>query len=300
MTASEFPALRTGPVEDGFERTVTTLAVADLPEDGAAGRGRVVERQLQGRSRGQPGRPGRADLPAGARNRSGRSAGRGHGAACRRGTAVLAHGYEIGVSRHGGFAGLARVPGDWLVEMPVGLGTREAMVIGTAGFTAAQSVVTLEDHGLTPEAGPVLVTGASGGVGSMAVSILAGRGYEVVASTGKESSHEFLRSLGASEILDRSTLRGARARPWTPPNGPAAVDCVGGVHSRERHQQDLLRRSCGGERSDRGGAGSDDRDAVHPPRCLAARHRLGSDPDGASQGGLEDVSAGTSSRPVSI
>ena len=187
----------------------------------------MVERQLQGRSGRQPRREGGEDLTARARDRPRRTAGRGR----RRsdaGTSVVAHGYEIGVSRHGGFAGMARVPAEWLVALPEGLSTREAMVIGTAGFTAAQSVIALEEHGLTPSAGPVLVTGASGGVGSTAVSLLAGRGYEVAASTGKEASHDYLRSLGASEIIDRSTLAEA-GRPLESTKWAAAVDCVGGT-----------------------------------------------------------------------
>ncbi len=102
------------------------------------------------------------------------------------GSRVIAHGYDLGVSRHGGFAELARVPADWLVACPPGLDLREAMTIGTAGFTAALSVLSLEERGLAPDDGPVLVTGATGGVGSIAVGILAARGYQVVASTGKD------------------------------------------------------------------------------------------------------------------
>jgi putative YhdH/YhfP family quinone oxidoreductase len=145
------------------------------------------------------------------------------------GTAVLAHGYDIGVSRHGGFATMARVPAEWLVPLPVGLTTREAMVIGTAGFTAALSVIALQEHGVMPESGPVLVTGATGGVGSTAVNLLAGLGYEVVASTGKPQSHDFLRSLGAAGIIDRTTLDNSVGRPLESTLWAAAVDCVGGV-----------------------------------------------------------------------
>jgi acrylyl-CoA reductase (NADPH) len=146
------------------------------------------------------------------------------------GTAVLAHGYELGVARHGGFARKARVPVDWLVPIPAGLDSRTAMVIGTAGFTAALSVAALEDNGLTPGSGPVLVTGATGGVGSVAVNVLAGRGYEVVASTGKSAgSAEYLRSLGASQIVERSTFESAEGRPLQPTTYAGAVDCVGGT-----------------------------------------------------------------------
>ena len=143
------------------------------------------------------------------------------------GTEVLAHGYEIGVSRHGGFAEKARVPSDWLVALPPGLSLRDAMVIGTAGFTAALSVVALEDHGLRPGDGPVLVTGATGGVGSVAVSILAQRGYEVVASTGKADAGDYLRGLGAKDIVEREALS-TPGRPLDAMTWVAAVDCVGG------------------------------------------------------------------------
>jgi acrylyl-CoA reductase (NADPH) len=101
------------------------------------------------------------------------------------GSAVLAHGYDLGVSRHGGFAEYARVPAGWAVPLPPALTPRLAMALGTAGFTAAHSVLQLEERGLRPGTGPVLVTGASGGLGSVAVGILAARGYEVVAATGK-------------------------------------------------------------------------------------------------------------------
>ena len=145
------------------------------------------------------------------------------------GTEVIAHGYAIGVARHGGFAQYARVPAEWLVELPTGLTTREAMVLGTAGFTAALSVIALEDHGVTPDDGPVLVTGATGGVGSTAVDILANLGYEVVASTGKPDAADFLMSLGASGIVDRAELAEESTRPLESTVWAGAVDCVGGV-----------------------------------------------------------------------
>ncbi len=145
------------------------------------------------------------------------------------GTEVIAHGYDIGVARHGGFAEFARVDAGWLVPLPAGLTTRQAMVIGTAGFTAAMSVVALADHGVTPDSGPVLVTGATGGVGSTAVGMLAGLGYEVVASTGKAAGADFLRSIGASSIIDRAELAEAGRRPLESTTWAGAVDCVGGV-----------------------------------------------------------------------
>jgi putative YhdH/YhfP family quinone oxidoreductase len=144
------------------------------------------------------------------------------------GQKVIAHGYDIGVARHGGYAQFARVPAEWIMALPDGLSTREAMVVGTGGFTSALSVVALEDWGLTPSAGPVLVTGATGGVGSMAVSMLAGRGYEVVASSGKASADEFLLGLGASRVIDRAELSADDPRPLQTTTYAAAVDCVGG------------------------------------------------------------------------
>jgi acrylyl-CoA reductase (NADPH) len=144
------------------------------------------------------------------------------------GQKVIAHGYDIGVARHGGYAQFVRVPAEWIMKLPDGLTTREAMVVGTGGFTSALSIVALEKLGLTPSAGPVLVTGATGGVGSMAVSMLAGRGYEVVASSGKASANEFLLGLGASRVIDRAELSADDPRPLQTTTYAAAVDCVGG------------------------------------------------------------------------
>ncbi|MDJ0768221.1 MAG: oxidoreductase [Ilumatobacter sp.] len=145
------------------------------------------------------------------------------------GTEVIAHGYSIGVGRHGGYAEYARVPSDWLVALPEGLTTREAMVLGTGGFTAARSVMALQEHGVIPESGPVLVTGATGGVGSTAVDMLSNLGYEVVASTGKPEAAQFLTDLGASSIVDRSELSEESRRPLESTVWAGAVDCVGGV-----------------------------------------------------------------------
>ncbi len=144
------------------------------------------------------------------------------------GTAVLAHGYDLGVSRHGGYSEYERVPAGWVVPLAPGLSAREAMAIGTAGFTAAMSVVALEERGLQPDAGPVLVTGASGGVGGTALAILADRGYEVWAVTGKPQEAERLRTLGASGILSRDEVTG-EGRPLETERWAGAVDAVGGA-----------------------------------------------------------------------
>jgi acrylyl-CoA reductase (NADPH) len=142
------------------------------------------------------------------------------------GMGVLANGYEIGTARHGGYADLARIPSGWVVPLPDGLDARDAMAIGTAGFTAAMSVAALEDHGLRAAGGPVLVTGASGGVGSTAIAILAARGHEVWAATGKADEHDRLRDLGASGFLTRDEVT-APGRPLDSARWAGAVDTVG-------------------------------------------------------------------------
>lgn len=144
------------------------------------------------------------------------------------GSAVLAHGYELGVSRHGGFTEWQRVPAGWTVPLAPGLSARDAMAIGTAGLTAAMSVVALEERGLSPSDGPVLVTGASGGVGGTALAILAERGYEVWAATGKADEADRLRALGAAGILTRGEVT-AEGKPLEPERWAGAVDSVGGA-----------------------------------------------------------------------
>ena len=145
------------------------------------------------------------------------------------GTAVLAHGYDLGVSRHGGFAEYQRVPAGWVVPLGPALTPRLAMALGTAGFTAALSVVRLEERGLRPGTGPVLVTGASGGLGTAAVGILAARGYEVVAATGKPDEADRLRGLGAAAVIDRAEVTAESTRPLEAERWAGAVDCVGGA-----------------------------------------------------------------------
>ena len=143
------------------------------------------------------------------------------------GQPVLVTGYDLGVAHDGGYAGRARVPAEWVVPIPDGLSAFDAMAIGTAGFTAALSIVELERNGLTPAQGPVIVTGATGGVGSLAVQMLSARGYRVTALTGKDGEHDFLRSLGATEVLARHTLQ-MGTRPVEKALWAGAVDVVGG------------------------------------------------------------------------
>lgn len=144
------------------------------------------------------------------------------------GDQVIATSFDIGVAHHGGYAEIARVPGDWVVPLPAGLSLYEAMALGTAGFTAALGVVRMEENGLRPEKGPVIVTGATGGVGSLAIDMLARIGYHVVALTGKESEADYLRSLGAAEVLLRQSLDLSRIRPLDRARWAGAVDNLGG------------------------------------------------------------------------
>ncbi|GAA1070659.1 acrylyl-CoA reductase family protein [Tsukamurella spumae] len=145
------------------------------------------------------------------------------------GDRVVAHGYEIGTARDGGYAEQAVVPAEWAVKLDA-LSTREAAAVGTAGFTAALSVAAIVDAGITPGDGPVVVTGATGGVGSTSIDLLAGLGYEVVASSGKPAAADRLRELGAAEIIGRLPLDpDAKPRPLGKSRWAAAVDCVGGA-----------------------------------------------------------------------
>ncbi|MCL6520988.1 MAG: acryloyl-CoA reductase [Firmicutes bacterium] len=146
----------------------------------------------------------------------------------RPGEEVLATGYELGVAHFGGLAEYARLPGDWLLPIPEGWGPREAMTLGTAGLTAGLAVERLEQLGLGPGDGPVLVTGASGGVGSLAVALLAARGYRVAASTGKAEADAYLRQLGAEEVLERAATSASSSKALESQRWAAAVDPVGG------------------------------------------------------------------------
>ena len=143
------------------------------------------------------------------------------------GDRVVAHGYDIGTGRHGGYADTARYPADYMVKLG-GLTTAEAAAVGTAGFTAAMSVNAIRAHGVRPPDGPVLVTGATGGVGSIGVDLLAGLGYEVVASTGKAEAHDYLMGLGANQVIGRLPEEGEKVRPLGKSKWAAVLDSVGG------------------------------------------------------------------------
>ncbi|HEY6614116.1 MAG TPA: YhdH/YhfP family quinone oxidoreductase [Vicinamibacterales bacterium] len=145
----------------------------------------------------------------------------------REGDEVLVTGYDLGVANDGGYAGYVQVPAGWVVPMPRGLTAFEAMALGTAGFTAGLAIVRLQQNGLRPENGTVVVTGSTGGVGSIAVAGLARLGYDVTAITGKEEAHEYLRQLGAREVVSRGTLE-MGTRPLEKARWAGAVDAVGG------------------------------------------------------------------------
>jgi acrylyl-CoA reductase (NADPH) len=142
------------------------------------------------------------------------------------GDQVILNGWGCGETHLGGYAEKARLKGGWLVRLPDGMSTREAMAIGTAGYTAMLSVIALERHDLTPTSGPVIVTGAAGGVGSVAVAILSKRGFQVTASTGRPEQADYLKKLGASEIIDRKELAGP-AKPLAKERWAGAIDSVG-------------------------------------------------------------------------
>jgi acrylyl-CoA reductase (NADPH) len=144
------------------------------------------------------------------------------------GDEVLVTGYELGVGHFGGFSQYARIPSGWAVKLPQGLSLKEAMILGTAGFTAALSVHALQENGIHPGKGPILVTGATGGVGSISVSILAKLGYEVVASSGKSDMKDHLIRLGAKRVVSREELIPEKQRSLDKQLWAGAIDCVGG------------------------------------------------------------------------
>jgi putative YhdH/YhfP family quinone oxidoreductase len=145
-----------------------------------------------------------------------------------KGDAVIATSYDIGVAHDGGYAEYARIPADWVVPMPRGMSLFEAMALGTAGFTAGLAVARMQHEGLVPGNGPVAVTGATGGVGSIAVDILAGLGHDVTAITGKDAESDYLKGLGAKEVMLRSAIDLAKVKPLDKATWAGAVDNLGG------------------------------------------------------------------------
>lgn len=144
------------------------------------------------------------------------------------GDEVIVTGYDLGMNTPGGFAEYISVPADWVLPLPKGLSLEEAMILGTAGFTAAYALLKLIENGQKPENGPVLVTGASGGVGSLAVALLAKAGFEIIASTGKPEAADYLKKLGATQIIGREEVNDTSGKPLIRPKWAGAIDTVGG------------------------------------------------------------------------
>ena len=186
------------------------------------------------------------------------------------GDKVILNGWGVGEVHYGAYAGRARVKGDWLVPLPESMSAADAMAIGTAGYTAMLSVMALERHGISPDRGPVVVTGAAGGVGSVAVAILGKLGYQVIASTGRVSEENYLKDLGAAEIIERSELAGP-AKPLGRERWAGGID-VAGSHTLANV---LSMTSYGGH----GPAGL--RRAVHPAGSLSPRDRFSHGAEGA-------------------
>ena len=215
------------------------------------------------------------------------------------GDEVILTGHGLSETHYGGYAERARVNGDWLVKLPAGLTRAQAMAIGTAGFTAMLALMAIERHDLTPSSGPALVTGAAGGVGSMAITLFAGKGWRVIASTGRRSEAAYLKALGADEIIDRATLS-APGKPLGKERWAAAVDSVGSTTLANA----LAQTRYGGAVASCGLAGAwTCPRRSRPSSCAAsrssgstasiARRRAGSKPGGASR----SISTATSSRP---
>jgi acrylyl-CoA reductase (NADPH) len=195
------------------------------------------------------------------------------------GDKVVLNGWGVGETHWGGLAQRARFKGDWLVALPAGMTTRQAMAIGTAGYTAMLCVMAIEHQGVTAASGEVLVTGASGGVGSVAIALLAGRGYKVVASTGKLAEADYLKQLGAAEVIDRAAL--------SAPGKPLQKGCGGRLgrlaHACQRLCADALWRHRGRLRPGAGDGFPGLGRAVHPARLQAHWRRLGDVPHRGAQ-----------------
>ena len=204
----------------------------------------------------------------------------------REGDEVIATSYDIGVAHDGGYAQYMRMPADWVVPLPKGMSLFDAMALGTAGFTAGLAVVRMEREGLKPGNGPVIVTGATGGVGSIAIDILAGAGYHVVALTGKEEQTDYLKALGAKEVMLRSALDLAKIKPLDKATWAGAVDNLGGevlawLASTMNVGGSARQHRPGGEPH-----AQHHGHAVHPARREPARRRLRQCADAGAAGSL--------------
>ena len=221
-----FKAIRIDKAEKGTTVALTQFDEAELMDGDVTVARRMVDAELQGRSRRHRQGAGGAALPDDRRHRLRRHRRAISHPQWKAGDKVVCNGWGMGETHLGAYAEKARVKGDWLVRLPEGMSTRDAMAIGTAGYTAMLSVLALEKHGLTPASGPVVVTGAAGGVGSVAIAVLSKLGYHVIASTGRMSEADYLKGLGAAEVIDRARTVGA---------GQAAGEgALGGRHRQRR------------------------------------------------------------------
>ena len=203
------------------------------------------------------------------------------------GDKVVLNGWRVGELHWGGYATKARVKGDWLVKLPASISTKRAMAIGTAGYTSMLCVMALEKHGITPAAGEILVTGAAGGVGCVAVAILAKLGYAVVAATGRPQEGDYLTALGAATIMDRKELTEAPDRPLLSERFAGAGRHGLGRDVRQGARPGEIRRRGGGLRPGGRAVVSRLDPALHPARHCRLRHRFGDAAQGAARGGVE-------------
>ena len=197
------------------------------------------------------------------------------------GDRVVANSWGLSQTHHGGYAQKARLKGEWLVKIPAPFSTKDAMAIGTAGYTAMLSVLALEHGGITPQRGDILVTGANGGVGSIAIALLADLGYRVVASTGRLEEADYLRSLGAADVIDRRTLSEPGA-PIARERWAGAVELRRQSYAGERAGADAVPRRGDGLRLGSGCRSSRNGSAVHPAQRHPCWHRLGECPAGGA------------------
>ena len=207
-------------------------------------------------------------------------------AAWKPGDKVILNGWGCGETHLGAYGEKARVKGDWLVPLPASMSAREAMAIGTAGYTAMLAVMALEGHGLTPERGPIAVTGAAGGVGSVAIAILARRGFSVSAVTGRPQEADYLKALGAAEIVERKDLAGP-PKALAKERWAGAVDAVGSTTLANLLVDDPLWRGGGRLRACGGHGPAGVGCPVHSSRRVSLRHRFRDVPDFASAGSVE-------------
>lgn len=225
---TDFKAFRVEKTDDGVDQQIIQRSTDDLPDgellikveySSVNYKDALSAKGLPGVTRNYPHTPG-----IDAAGKVAESSDAGFAA----GNAVVVIGFDLGMNTDGGFGEYIRVPAGWAVKLPSGLTARETMVLGTAGFTAALCVEKLERMGAAPGDGPVAVTGATGGVGSVAVALLAKLGYEVVASTGKADKEDYLKSLGAKSVIGRDVLSGENKRPLLGEDYAHGVDTVGG------------------------------------------------------------------------